>query len=93
MHIEVAEHIGSALMEREKMSDVKITREYVSFDEAVPKPNKNLVEVVRCKECGFAFYKEGLVPEGYIFCTKPGTERGQAVKPDDWFCADGEKSV
>ena len=75
------------------MSDVKITREYVSFDEAVPKPNKNLVEVVRCKECGFAFYKEGLVPEGYIFCTKPGTERGQAVKPDDWFCADGENSV
>lgn len=44
-----------------------------------------------CKDCGFAFYKEGLVQEGYIFCTKPGTERGQAVKPDDWFCADRKR--
>ena len=51
---------------------------------------KEQPQIVRCKECGFAFYKEGLVQEGHIFCTKPGTERGQAVKPDDWFCADGE---
>ena len=50
---------------------------------------KEQPQIVRCKDCIFAFYKEGLVLEGYIFCTKPGTERGQAVKPDNWFCADG----
>ena len=45
--------------------------------------------LVRCKECKYAFFKEDLVLKNHIFCTKPGTERGNAVKPNDWFCADG----
>lgn len=62
----------------------------ISREEKYGRSKITYVDIVLCKECGFAFYKEGLVPEGYIFCTKPGTERGQAVKPDDWFCADGK---
>ena len=46
--------------------------------------------VVRCKDCKFAFFKTGLVPENHIFCTNLYTERGQAVKQDDWFCGDGK---
>lgn len=50
------------------------------------------IEIVRCKDCSFAFFKEGLVLDGHIFCTKPGTERGNAVKPNDWYCGDGKRS-
>lgn len=46
---------------------------------------------VKCKDCKYAFYRKDLVPEGHIFCTAPHTERGNAVKSDDWFCANGEK--
>ena len=48
-------------------------------------------DIVRCKDCAYALFKEGLVRHGHIFCTKPFTERWQAVKPDDWFCADGAR--
>ena len=48
-------------------------------------------ELVRCKDCKYAFFKDGLVVVGHIFCTKPGTERGEAVKTDVWYCADGER--
>lgn len=47
--------------------------------------------LVRCKDCAYAFFKEGLVQHGHIVCTKPYTERWQAVKPNNWFCADGER--
>lgn len=30
-----------------------IKREYKMFSEAIPKANKNLVEVIRCKECKY----------------------------------------
>ena len=48
-------------------------------------------ELVRCKDCAYAFFKEGLVQHGHIVCTKPYTERWQAIKPNNWFCADGER--
>lgn len=48
-------------------------------------------EIIRCKDCGYSLFKEGMVQPGYIVCTKPFTERWQAVKPNDWFCADGER--
>ena len=51
----------------------------------------NAPELVRCCDCKYAFFNEGLVAVGRIFCTKPGTERGQAVKTDIWYCADGER--
>ena len=61
-------------------------------DEAETCIRCGLQEVVRCKDCSFAFFKEGLVLDGHIFCTKPGTERGNAVKPNDWYCGDGKRS-
>ena len=52
---------------------------------------KEHLQIVRCKDCKYAFYKEGLVLKNHVFCTKHGTERGNAVKPNDWFCADGKR--
>ena len=46
---------------------------------------------VRCKNCAYAFIKEGVVQQGHIVCTKPYTERWQVTKPDDWFCADWKR--
>jgi hypothetical protein len=51
---------------------------------------RNAPELVRCKDCAYALFKEGAVQPGHIVCTKPFTERWQAVKPNDWFCADGK---
>ena len=48
-------------------------------------------EIVRCKDCAYAFFKEGLVKHGHIVCTKPYTERWQAIKQNNWFCADGKR--
>lgn len=68
---------------------------WVKVNSDPPKPitfeDLGYVQVVRCKDCRFAYYEEGIVQEGHIFCTKPGTESWQAVKPDDWFCADGSR--
>ena len=52
---------------------------------------KEQEEPVRCKDCAYALFKEGLVPHGHIVCTKPFTERWQVVKPDDWFCGDWKR--
>lgn len=51
--------------------------------------NKYVQELVRCKDCKYAFFNHKLVLEGHVLCTKPNTERGLAVKQDKWFCADG----
>lgn len=48
-------------------------------------------EIVRCKDCAYAFFKEGLVKHGHIVCAKPYTECWQAIKPNNWFCADGKR--
>ena len=43
--------------------------------------------IVRCKDCKHQcsdrFYKDSI---GYVLCGK-----GHGWKPDDWFCADGER--
>ena len=46
-------------------------------------------QIVRCKDCACALFKESVVQEGNILCTKPFTVRWQTVKPNDWYCADG----
>ena len=44
-------------------------------------------ELVRCKDCKHQcsdrFYKDSI---SYVLCGK-----GHGWKPDDWFCADGER--
>ena len=62
----------------------RVTRQIVPYDEAVPKPNKNLAEIVRCKDCKF-WNNNGII-------TKCEKHIGNGY-PGDWFCADGEKKV
>ena len=64
---------------------------YDENTEASPVMGDLVGELVRCKDCEYALFKEGMVLPGNIVCTKPFTERWQAVKPDDWFCADGQR--
>ena len=66
------------------MSEAKITYEYVPFDKAVPKPSKNLVEVVRCKDCKH-WEKYSDVPNIGNCPVLDNSRR------DNWFCADGER--
>ena len=68
------------------MSEWKETKEVVPFDEAVPKANKNLVEVVRCKDCKHSDKTD--CAEGFVWCNRNGEGHGTT---EDWFCADGEK--
>lgn len=62
-----------------------IRREYKIFSEAIPKPNKNLVEVVRCKECKHGEYREEY---SEYECHASGCGLVHAA---DFFCADAER--
>ena len=66
------------------MDGWKETIEVVPFDEAVPKVNKNLVEVVRCKDCKHLLEHE----TGELECE---IRAGWFPVKPDWFCADGER--
>ena len=63
--------------------------DYVPYKEAIPKPNKNLVEVVRCKECKWLRYCETEDLDLYLDCDKP--DGGGIPRNEEWFCADGER--
>ena len=69
---------------------IKIDEEKMDIEGNAPLVDRPK-ELVRCKDCGYSLFKEGMVQPGYIVCTKPFTERWQAVKPNDWFCADGKR--
>lgn len=65
------------------------TRECVPIDEAVPKVNTNLVEVVRCKDCK----KKG---NSYLCRFDRDLEEYGGHRTDEhdtWFCADGERET
>ena len=49
-------------------------------------------EIVRCGECRYRITAHGIY-DGWVICTKPSTERGNAMHRADWFCADGERKV
>jgi len=70
---------------REEDFGWKETIEIVPSDEAVPKPNKNLVEVVRCYEC--KWYKWGDPDAETVYCQLHGR-----CHEYNWYCADGERS-
>lgn len=46
-------------------------------------------EIVRCIECQYGITAHG-ISDGWVLCSKPYTERGNAMHRADWFCADGE---
>lgn len=51
-------------------------------------PTVDAVQVVRCKDCKYGMTAYGIA-DGWVFCSKPYTERGNAMHRTDWFCADG----
>lgn len=46
--------------------------------------------IVRCRECRYRITSPG-ISDGWVLCSKPYTERGNAMHRADWFCADGAK--
>ena len=70
------------------MSEWKETKEAVPFDEAVPKANKNLAEVVRCKDCKHGVNATYDIKENKIISIDC---RFAETHDPDWFCADGVK--
>lgn len=72
------------------MDNVKITYEYVPFNEAVPKPNKDIVPVVRCKNCKHR-YNSIHCPIALIADLLKDTKVFEYKVDDDWFCGDGKR--
>lgn len=66
----------------------------ISADQVIEllKERGALVEVVRCRECRYRITAHG-ISDGWVLCSKPYTERGNAMHRADWFCADGEREV
>lgn len=53
--------------------------------------NETLIRpLVRCKDCKYGMTGNG-ISDGFVFCSKPYTERGNAMHQPDWFCADGKR--
>ena len=51
-------------------------------------PTVEYAPVVRCKDCKYGI-TYGII-DGFVLCSKPYTERGNAMHRLYWFCADGE---
>ena len=60
--------------------------DYVPFKEAVPKPNKDLVEVVRCKECKHNYNK--VINHGKM---QPRCDFTDRVLTENDYCSRGER--
>lgn len=50
-------------------------------------PTADVVEVVRCKDCRYAFHH----PLGYIYCHRDGRNAYEMVFKKDSFCSYGER--
>ena len=51
------------------------------------KDKTNFVDVVRCKDCKYAFHH----PLGYIYCHRDGRNAYEMVFRKDSFCSYGER--
>ena len=72
-----------------KWSTILTERSAFKYDIA-DAPTIDAVEVVRCEECRYGITEHG-ISNGWVLCSKPYTERGNAMHRTDWFCADGER--
>lgn len=63
---------------------------WVSAAEQAGEPKRG--EIVRCGECRYRITAHG-ISDGWVLCSKPYTERGNAMHRADWFCADGEREA
>lgn len=69
---------------------------YFTFDDLTPRTStikKDLVEVVRCKDCkhGSLYCTEDVCGETLIECNRPDLGDVIEIHGWKWFCADGEK--
>ena len=91
-----------AYIEREKAIDeidkwldsvgyVTVGKGLTSYGELVgclkDTPTADVVEVVRCKDCKYAFHH----PLGYIYCHRDGRNAYEMVLKRDSFCSYGER--
>ena len=72
------------------ISEYKIIKESVKF--IPPKKSKDVVTVVRCKDCVYGMMFKNVRDEQRIDCMSP-TNNGTYVEAHDpdWFCADGRR--
>lgn len=54
-------------------------------------PTVDAVEVVRCKDCKFAYINSFSAAAGVAVCKKLSTEAGTAIRNHDDFCSYGER--
>lgn len=53
-------------------------------------PTVEYAPVVRCKDCKYGITGHG-IEDGFVLCSKPYVERGNAMHRCDWFCGDGKR--
>ena len=77
-----------SFMEKDKMYHLDKRFMDEGLDYFVTK--KDIVEVVRCKDCKYRSYEE---KEGH-YCLRDSWDqydRSRKAENDEWFCADGER--
>ena len=86
-----------AYIEREKVLEIAKDEYYSDFHKSMAdltslrelledSPTADVVEVVRCKDCKYAFHH----PLGYIYCHRDGRNAYEMVFRKDSFCSYGE---
>ena len=87
-----------AYVEKEKVLEIAKDKYYSDFHKSMADltslrelledtPAADVVEVVRCKDCKYAFHH----PLGYIYCHRDGRNAYEMVFKKDSFCSYGER--
>ena len=87
-----------AYVEKEKVLEIAKDKYYSDFHKSMADltslrelledtPAADVVEVVRCKDCKYAFHH----PLGYIYCHRDGRNAYEMVFRKDSFCSYGER--
>lgn len=74
------------------VGDLQAIRERLEEENDALRLEPKRGEIVRCRECRYRITAHG-ISDGWVLCSKPYTERGNAMHRADWFCADGEREV
>ena len=87
-----------AYVEKEKVLEIAKNKYYFDFHKSMAdltslrelledSPTADVVEVVRCKDCKYAFRH----PLGYIYCHRDGRNAYEMIFRKDSFCSYGER--
>ena len=71
--------------------DEWITQDYIEY--GPPKANKDLIVVVRCRNCKYGEPDTNGNGEDMVMCQNKQNPIGYEdwLMPPEWFCADGER--